>query len=565
MNDRQQGLKNSISSDGVGYYCYLPAAIIYHDFSYRFYYQEGNNIDPFFRPYIHPYKSRGVNKYYGGTAICLLPFFLVGVVISAITGTDMNGYTDTFLMLVSVAAIFYYLLSVFLLLRVGRFFSISDKISFATCLIFLFATNMFHYVIQEPSMSHIYSFFAVSLFLYCYMRLTEQVSTKRLLFLGFALALVALIRPVNVVVVLFTPFFSHNFKEYVLFLKLVFTTHIKGVVLFVFGSFLAVAIQFMFYYLQTGDFYVMTYDGESFDFAHPEILNVLFSYRKGLFVYVPLLLAAFIFILVTKNNRFKKTVFFITFSVFMYITASWYCWWYGGGFGLRPVIDVLPLFIIVCMLLYSKLQTKAKRIILISTLPFLFLCQLMAFQYSNKLMDGNNMTEDKFWDIFLKTDLAKINEGRMRKILERNEIQKTELLNYENDGDDPRVTNSGYHSNKACIVGEKNHFSKAFEFSVNSLRIKGPFYIIMECMVKTNKEGKDLGLILWIDERNNLVVWDEVFRSQFNEGIDGWVKMTHVVEVDGKFNNDISNIKIFAHTEKGDNLVDDLKYTIVKK
>jgi hypothetical protein len=41
--------------------------------------------------------------------------------------------------------------------------------------------------------------------------------------------------------------------------------------------------------------------------------------------------------------------------------------------------------------------------------------------------------------------------------------------------------------------------------------------------------------------------------------------MTEVVEIDKTWFNENSILKIFTTTEKGSNLVDNLKYTIVKK
>ncbi|MBI3519214.1 MAG: hypothetical protein HY062_07630 [Bacteroidetes bacterium] len=565
LNERQNGLANSIATDGLGYYCYLPAAVIYQDFAYHYYDNEQNKINPIYRPAINQYKDKGVNKYYCGTAICMLPFFLIGIVISAVAGTDINGYTDTFLMMISLGSLIYCVLSVFLISRIAEFFSISAKISFATCLVFLFGTNFFHYVIQEPSMSHVYSFFAVSLFFYLFVRLIEKPTNKALFFLGLAFALVALIRPVNVVIILFTPFFFAGFKDYVLFLKTIFIKQYIGVAIFIVTFMGAVLLQFTFYYLQTGDFYIVSYEGETFNFAHPEIINMLFSYKKGLFIYTPLILAAILFILFVKSDWFKKVVFFTTLSVFIYITASWWCWWYGGGFSIRPIIDILPLFVIFSMLLYSKLSIGKKRMVLGLVIPFLLLNQLMAFQYSNGIMHSYNMDKEKFWDIFLETNLTDINQKKIAKILTGRPVFKTELMNYEDTEGDNRVVPGGYQSQKASVVGKMNHYSKGFGFPLKDLNLNATFYLIIECMAKTSKEGKDLALVASVDDSGNMTKWDVVFKNQFSSKNNEWVKMTHVVEIDKFLITGTSYLKIFANTSKGDNLVDDLKYTIVKK
>ena len=126
LNDKQNGLINSVASDGTGYYVYLPAAIIYQDFTYKFLVTPENNINPFYNPFPTELSNgkQPLNKYYCGTSLCLLPFFISGVLISAVAGTAINGYADTFLMLVSIASIIYYLLAIFLITKIYRNFEV---------------------------------------------------------------------------------------------------------------------------------------------------------------------------------------------------------------------------------------------------------------------------------------------------------------------------------------------------------------------------------------------------------------------------------------------------------
>lgn len=565
LNDKQRGLMNSVSSDGFGYYCYLPAAIIYQDFTYEFYNKSENRINPYFRPAIGKYKDRGLNKYYCGTSICLLPFFLIGILISVIAGTDINGYTDTFLMLVSIASIIYYLLSIFLISKTAKFFNISEKTSFMGCLIFFFATNLFHYIVQEPSMSHAYSFFAVSLFFYLFVNLLKNTTSINLFFLGLSLGLVFLIRPVNIVILLFTPFFFESIKEYLFFIKKIIVGHFKGFVYFVLATTFSVFIQFILYYFQTGDFFIVSYSGETFNFLKPEFFNILFSYQKGLLLYVPILFGVAVFVLLTKNNWYKKLVFFITIFVFLYITASWWCWWYGGGFSIRPIVDVLPLFIIISILIYSELSAIKRRLILITTIPFLFFSQLMAYQYANLLIHPDMMNKEKYWDVFLETDLSSVYANKKARIITDNSIVKTKLLDYEDSIDDNRIVDGGYKSNKACIVGKSNHYSKGLCITKDDLNIDESFYLIVQCMVKVSEGDRDLALVVSASQNENIVGWYVVFRSQFQEGKDGWLKMENIVEVDKNFLKGNSNINIFVNSEKGQDLVDDLMYSVVKK
>ena len=306
-NERQNGLVVSVSSDGLGYYAYLPAAVIYQDFSYSYYSKPENKIKPFYNPSFSHYKeNKLLNKYYCGTAFCLLPFFILGIIISTIAGTTINGYTDTFLMLVSIAPIVYYLISIALTIKIAKFFSISDKIAIATSLIIFFGTNLFHYVIQEPSMSHAYSFFAVTLFLYLFTQLIQNTTNLNLIYLGLSLGLIALIRPPNVIVVLFTPFFFSNINSFFVFVSGLFKKNYFGLLTMIIVLVSCVFIQLLFYYFQTGDFYIVSYEGESFNFKNPEFFNTLWSYRKGLFLYTPILLAFLVFIFLVKKEWYKK-------------------------------------------------------------------------------------------------------------------------------------------------------------------------------------------------------------------------------------------------------------------
>ena len=87
-------------------------------------------------------------------------------------------------MLVSIASIIYYLLSIFFISKIAKFFNVPEKISLVGCLVFFFGTNLFHYTIQEPSMSHVYSFFAISLFLYMFTKLLEKATPTNFIFLA---------------------------------------------------------------------------------------------------------------------------------------------------------------------------------------------------------------------------------------------------------------------------------------------------------------------------------------------------------------------------------------------
>ena len=566
LNIHQNGLVNSVSSDGLGYYSYLPAAIIYQDFDYTFYEKKENKINPFYNSYFNTYKNKKINRYFCGTSICLLPFFLLGIGISAVAGTEINGYTDTFLMLVSIATIVYFLLSVFLLGKIAEFFSVPKKISFWVSLVFFFGTNLFHYVVQEPSMSHCYSFFAITLFFYVTTRLI-QIKSNKFIFLTFAsLGLIALIRPTNTSVILFVPFFFENFKAFIEFVKTLIIKKYLAIIVSVILFFLIVGIQLVFYYLQTGDFIVYSYQEASFNFDKPEIVNILFSYKKGLFIYTPLIFVSLLLIVISKLSWYKKIILLLTFFVFTYIAASWFYWSYGGCFGNRAFVEVYPIFIISIIVLVNKLTFSIKRVLLIVSLPIIFANQMMAYQYCNSIMDSVEITEESYWDMFMNPSLGSINEKRFNGFSKKYNICKQDYFDMENLNIEENIVLGGYKSNIACYVGDKYNYSKGVFYNIkDDLKLNETFYVFAECMMKPADKVKDLGLAISLEEDGKNVQWLYVWANQFDEMDNGWKKVTISARIEKYLLKPNSAIKVFAMSLKGKNLIDNMKVTVFKK
>ena len=566
LNIHQNGLVNSVSSDGLGYYSYLPAAIIYQDFDYTFYEKKENKINPFYNSYFNTYKNKKINRYFCGSAVCLLPFFLLGIGISAVAGTEINGYTDTFLMLVSIATIVYFLLSVFLLGKIAEFFSVPKKISFWVSLVFFFGTNLFHYVVQEPSMSHCYSFFAITLFFYVTTRLI-QIKSNKFIFLTFAsLGLIALIRPTNTSVILFVPFFFENFKAFIEFVKTLIIKKYLAIIVSVILFFLIVGIQLVFYYLQTGDFIVYSYQEASFNFDKPEIVNILFSYKKGLFIYTPLIFVSLLLIVISKLSWYKKIILLLTFFVFTYIAASWFYWSYGGCFGNRAFVEVYPIFIISIIVLVNKLTFNIKRVLLIVSLPIIFANQMMAYQYCNSIMDSVEITEESYWDMFMNPSLGSINEKRFNGFSKKYNICKQDYFDMENLNIEENIVLGGYKSNKACYVGDTYNYSKGVFYNIkDDLKLNETFYVFAECMMKPADKVKDLGLAISLEEDGKNVQWLYVWANQFDEMDNGWKKVTISARIEKYLLKPNSAIKVFAMSLKGKNLIDNMKVTVFKK
>jgi hypothetical protein len=170
---------------------------------------------------------------------------------------------------------------------------------------------------------------------------------------------------------------------------------------------LFIGIQSIFYYLQAGQWWVDSYGKEGFDFSKPEIINVLFSFRKGLFIYTPLLFLIFpgIWYYAKREGAFTAFSWVAIFAMYIYVISSWWYWAYGGSFGMRPVIDVYPFLLLPIAALVGKAFTRYfnfRALYLIVGLG-MFFNLLQVWQYVQSILPYEGMNSARYAHIFLQT------------------------------------------------------------------------------------------------------------------------------------------------------------------
>lgn len=399
--------KNVIASDGAGYYAYLPASFIYHDYKYNFclpghpdnpgYY--GNNVALFIA---RNSEGKLANKYFAGTTVLMTPFFFTAHGIALVSGMKANGYDFIYQFFLCLAGIFYLLAGLWCLRKLLPGFGLREGPVALTLLTLFFGTNLYHYSLEEPTMSHVYSFAVICFFLLQTSGYLRSRNKRNFILAGIAFVLLVAIRPTNAVILLALPFlqalinpgekipFSSVKKSWLLFPLL------TGTVFFF--------LQILMYRLTTGEWAIDSYPGETFDFLHPHLLDVLFSWRKGLFVYTPVLFlsVAGLFFLPGKRAVISLCIFFF---INLWIISSWHDWAYGGGLGMRPFIDTYGIFAIPLAFLFERLR-KNFAFVLTGLTAFLlvFLNLVQHYQYHTGILPYDNMTWRKYKLIFLQTE-----------------------------------------------------------------------------------------------------------------------------------------------------------------
>jgi hypothetical protein len=404
--------KYSRSDEGViewdvkSYYAYLPAAFIYHDLSLGFVNTNPEYFNKWIWPIITPTGKKAILTTMG-LSVLYTPFFLIGHAVAAISPKYLaDGYSYPYHVALQFGAYIYFLISLLILRKILlKYFD--DKITALTLLALGAGTNLFFYVSYNACMPHAYNFFLIVLFIYYLEKWTAKISFKTTILLGLIGGLIALIRPTNIVVLLLIPLWQvgswTDFKEKV---NVLFSNWYH--VLLMAAAFVLVWVpQFTYWKHVSGQFFYFSYGvrNDRFYFDNPQIWKILFSYEKGWFVYTPLMLVAIFGLYSLYKKKIKLTLpIAIYLSVMVYVLSSWWCWWYGGSFGQRSMVDFYGLMAIpLAALIDAGLKKKWLKYgtIVLLTLLIAF-NQFNIKQYRNMAISYWWMNKEGYWENFLK-------------------------------------------------------------------------------------------------------------------------------------------------------------------
>jgi len=395
-----------IHADAQGYYGYLVAIFIERSFDWQQVFDSYSGV--YFgggAPDFTVMTDHGpVNKYYAGTAVLMLPFFLLSCLAAWAMNYPVDGYAIPFHVGMMLSALFYALAGVWCVSRYLRMKGFSWPVICAVAWGVFAGTGLFFYTVMEPAMSHVYSFFLFGLFILLAHRAMERPARSRVVLLAAVLALIALVRPTNAVIVLSMPFIAGGLRPFAAFVTGVFAdrrTLIPALVV----ALAIVSIQMVLYMLQVGRPIVWSYSGEGFDFLDPEILNVLFSYKKGLFVYYPwTLIASLGLVAMFIRSRTAALWMFIFLGVSVYIISSWWAWFYGASFGMRAMVEYLPFFMVLMAYLFQAVPVGLRSGVMVLSFLTVPLNLVQTYQYNKFILHWLGMDRDRYWQVFMKTD-----------------------------------------------------------------------------------------------------------------------------------------------------------------
>lgn len=394
---------NVIRWDVLNYYGYLPATFIEKDLKLL----STENADLKYS-YVTTPAGQHVIKTSMGMAVMYAPFFGIAHLLSSPLSYSPNGYSKIYQLLICFSGLFYLMFGLSYLRKILLQYY-SEKITAWSIFFIFFGTNLLYYSSVESAMSHAYTFSLFSGFLYYVIAYFKKPNKKYSIYLGLFFGLMLLIRPINILLIVVLFLFDirsiGDIKERVIF----FIKNYSHIILFSVISFAVLLPQLLYWKYVTGNFLFFSYINERFYFDNPHIINCLIGFRKGWFIYTPILFFAFIglFFIKKQASRVFKNTLIILIPLYFYIVSSWWCWWYGGSFGLRPMIDIYPLMCISIAALLMQLEQikKQTRQIVFTGLLFLVLLNLVqTYQYKRFVIHYDSMTAKAYLNAFGKIE-----------------------------------------------------------------------------------------------------------------------------------------------------------------
>ncbi|MBL7767221.1 MAG: hypothetical protein JNJ58_14070 [Chitinophagaceae bacterium] len=420
--------------DVFGYHNYLPALLIYQDFRHMAFidsidakYKPTGDSQPKYGLYQHPVTGYYYNQYPCGTALLQSPFFLIAHAFNLYSGQDPpDGYSAPYQHANVLATIFYACMGLFILILFLRPYCKPIPI-FITLLILGFGTNLYTYTAIDSGYSHPYAFFLFSCVLLLTQRFYQQPKLINSLGLGLILGLVTITRPIDIIVVLIPLFWwrpKENQQNKFQFLW----AHKQYILLALLGFVIGIFPQLAYWKYVSGNWILYSYsENDYFEFVRNRTLHGLFSFRKGWFIYTPLITLGFIGMFLLRRSKalsFYQLPFWVFFIPMIYMVFSWHNWFYGWSFGARAMIDTLPVLALPMAISVQWIFEQRVWKIVISNVGILFLITLNLFQswqYHRGILHGTFMNAKYYGRIFGKTEINAEDEKLLNETIEHDQ------------------------------------------------------------------------------------------------------------------------------------------------
>jgi MFS family permease len=405
--------RHALSWDVFGYYLYLPATFIYDDPQLRDpvwldrLMEEYQPSETLYQLVEIPDRGRMI-KYSMGMAVAYAPFFFIAHTLAIPLGHPADGLSPPYQYAITFGCLIYILIGIFLFRRILlQFFD--ERWTAILLVLVILGTNFLQLAAWDGTLlTHPFLFTLYALLVLATLEWHRSPRIIWAMAIGLAGGWITLVRPPEIVAMLIPLLWGiHRPSEKVRSWSGHWHHWLIAIAVFAF----ALSPQLFYWRTMTGEWITNSYannPGEGFDLLRPHIRPFLISFRKGWFVYTPIMLLALAGIpLLWKNYRALFWPLFLFLIVYVWLAASWTTWWYAGGsFSSRSMLPAYVLLSIPLGVLLRSIQWPVLRQIALVVVGILVTLNLFqTWQWKKGIISKERMTRPYYFAIFGRTSL----------------------------------------------------------------------------------------------------------------------------------------------------------------
>ncbi len=401
--------------DSFGYYMYLPHFLEKKNLYFTQDWLVKNQKDRYdCIPYQLHQRENGnyLDIYHMGLSFVQMPSFLVGHLAAKITNSPEDGFSKPYYLANLWNAYLFIFLGLLYLFKLSRlFFTQNIAVTLLACMVF--GTNYYFTATESYGLTHVYLFALIAMFAYHFFKSvqTPVINKKHFYYSAFFLGLCSVIRPTHVLLfILPMVYLWKYFPDR--------KTYFKTLLIFPIASIIWNIPQLLYWKIVGGSWLILNMHTEDIVLTDPNFWKFLVSYRKGWFVYTPIMLFIFGGFYHLFKQR-KKELFWTLLSclfIFIWVFCSWECWHYAGSYGTRVMVDLYPLCAILLGVAFTEIaKVQWKKITVIAFVLFAsFINCITFYQYFEyRFFSIDRMTKAHFWYIFGKTNIPDFTRHRL--------------------------------------------------------------------------------------------------------------------------------------------------------
>jgi hypothetical protein len=348
-----------------------------------------------------------VNYATPGPALLWSPFYAAGHIVARVTGAPADGYSQPYISAIAYGSAFYGFTAVLLCAAIARR---TLGHGLGASLIVAAGTPLIFYTYVAPGFGHAASAFAVSLFVWTWIRTRRRWSIGGAIALGLCGGLMGLVREQDVALVIgpaidFLVFATG--ARAALRRRDMFATAGAGTLAFLAG----ISPLLLAYHALNGKFFATETAARKMNWASPHAWSVMFDGEHGLFAWTPLALVAVIGLLLlwilgpgararqhsraTDDGDLRWLAGLVVVMVLAqaYTSGCVESWTVAGSFGQRRFVAITPLLVLGVSALLVRMRGGWSQRVLAAVIGLCLWWNLgLIAQFGMNRMDRQKLT-----------------------------------------------------------------------------------------------------------------------------------------------------------------------------